>query len=397
MNRLPGGIVGMTDEDAPTKYNRAGKIKIGEKTEKAARALDYFRIDCPDEDLVRQFHEVYGEKPTELPVIFFDNDIDNWTFYTSCEYWKGQVLWCHGNGHVALRYALRPGDGPEAYDPQKVSEQIEVPCFASPNGCPYYKKKGCCSPRGYLRFLIPDLNTMGYFELKVAESSFQGIMSPLRSAGATMGSLVGSNGKIYMFSFKNKSNQKVNGVKLDIWGMGELPQVQAQPHPVSDPVPHAGADTDNDDWTDGDDSPAGEEENVPQLPDQVLACYSPSEMNRIQRILAQEAFVSEDGGWWERMSGVKSRAEGRAMYRRVVAMDEYLATGTIANIPTNEQQSDIDGCLKVLKDEELANSIRVALKDAEKFNDVENIIRGLVDEVQKHKEIQKYNAQKGSS
>lgn len=68
------------EEPEHTKLNRLGKIKVGEKTEPAngqksyPKALDYFVATGKYAD---KFRDVYGEKPTEIGVVFVTDNLSD--------------------------------------------------------------------------------------------------------------------------------------------------------------------------------------------------------------------------------------------------------------------------------------------------------------------------------
>ena len=53
---------------------RAGKIKVGVKTERGFGSIDYFRAHGKYE---RYFHNVYGEKPKEIRLQFLSDDLES--------------------------------------------------------------------------------------------------------------------------------------------------------------------------------------------------------------------------------------------------------------------------------------------------------------------------------
>lgn len=84
----------------PTQIDVRAKVRIGEKTEKFARSLDYFVTDDP-EWLARHA----GEGTSEFPIVFVHADPED-AFRTGLEWWKGAMLAC---------YSDDGGDDPTAY------------------------------------------------------------------------------------------------------------------------------------------------------------------------------------------------------------------------------------------------------------------------------------------
>lgn len=171
-------IQGITDR---FQLKRAGKLKIGQKTaDGRPEKLDYFRIDTEDARLIEAYHELWGEKPTRVPIVFFRDNVED-TFPHWRKARRKSGVWCQGDGLTAVRKTEKP----EQMKDNLGSQGFEVPCT---DECPYRAYKGqpeaernqrFCKPEGLLRFLIYELPTVNYFEVKVAQTSIPWINSKL--------------------------------------------------------------------------------------------------------------------------------------------------------------------------------------------------------------------------
>jgi len=137
---------------------RLGKIRLGLKKESPRtgnpypEATDYFV--CPDE-----VKEVYGEKPTELKIVFPTEDApQQWLKRYSVT--RGLV--CRGDGEKAIAQ-LDPKTGEIATRESGGAVLKEVTC--DPENCPAYKAKQC-RPLMTLQFLLPDVpGALGVYQI----------------------------------------------------------------------------------------------------------------------------------------------------------------------------------------------------------------------------------------
>ncbi|MCL7987764.1 hypothetical protein M8998_07420 [Sphingobacterium sp. lm-10] len=74
-----------------------GRIKVGEKSQRGLpTSLDYFRATG---DFANRFHNLFGEKPTELHVAFVSNDLSE-VCNEQFEAWEKGKRWGYGNGET---------------------------------------------------------------------------------------------------------------------------------------------------------------------------------------------------------------------------------------------------------------------------------------------------------
>ena len=120
---------------------------------KAPKKLDHFIflkkiIDgkdirwVPDDDLISH----YGEKPTNIPIILLDDDLDSNVFPTQYAWWTASEKRCWGDGLAATR---RTEDKPEG--------QPWTPCGRE---CPDLQE-GRCKPNGTLHFVLEAFPKLG--------------------------------------------------------------------------------------------------------------------------------------------------------------------------------------------------------------------------------------------
>ena len=156
-------IKGLSDQ---RDFPRGGKIKIGERIASSTggerpNKLDHFRF-CPiDPGLYEPWNTLYGAEPKVIPVLLpSDNPED--VFPQFLRRWGGNnKCQCYGDGVRAL---AREGEGWQ-----------DIPCDQT---CQYLQKEKC-KPEGTLRVLLPELPTLGIFELKAATHSIRRINSCL--------------------------------------------------------------------------------------------------------------------------------------------------------------------------------------------------------------------------
>jgi len=156
-------IKGLTDR---IKIARLGKIHLGEKktSEKSGNlypsATDYFVVhedaNTPKE-IAEKFHEIYGNRPKELNIMFPLDDPEKF-FPQWLKRYAGGTLVCKGDGEKAVET-----------DP-KTGEKKEIACLYK--NCPYYQKKQC-KEVGNLQFYIAEIPG-GVFQ--VDTSSYNSIL-----------------------------------------------------------------------------------------------------------------------------------------------------------------------------------------------------------------------------
>lgn len=142
-------LVPVEQHDQRPFLPRKGKIKIGLKVKgkngkEYPRSVDYFI--CPPEVQKR-----YGEKPTQLEVIFPFNTLQ----YNFDESLKAYRF----NGRIFCRSS--DGITAERADP-KTGTMVTMPCPLK--ACPFHQKNEC-KRYGILSFLIPGVSTTGVYQL----------------------------------------------------------------------------------------------------------------------------------------------------------------------------------------------------------------------------------------
>jgi hypothetical protein len=150
---------------------RLGKIHLGVKvkpTEKGKseypRATDYFVV--PDE-----VKNIYGEKPTELQIMFPVEDPELFAQQWLRAYSLTQGLVCIGNG-VEARRKLDVATGAIADHETKDWEWKEMSC--DPQECQEYQTKRCRRVMN-LQFLLPEVPGLGVYQIDT--SSFYSIVN----------------------------------------------------------------------------------------------------------------------------------------------------------------------------------------------------------------------------
>jgi len=138
---------------------RLGKIRLGIKRESLGggcypEATDYFV--CPDE--VRQ---VYGDRPTELRIMFPTDDQSQWASQFLRCYSATRGLICRGDGETALA-RVDTATGLIASHESLATELRDIPC--NPPACRMYEC-GRCRRVMNLQFLLPDCPGFGVYQL----------------------------------------------------------------------------------------------------------------------------------------------------------------------------------------------------------------------------------------
>lgn len=148
---------------------RLGKIRLGVKIENAEgipypSPTDYFV--CPDE-----VKKVFGEKPSELRIMFPTDDESQWASqYLRCYSETGNLI-CRGDGETALAKVETINRETSSRD-EVISKLLEMPC--NPDRCPCHQQ-GYCRRVMNLQFLLPDCPGFGVYQLDT--SSFYSIVN----------------------------------------------------------------------------------------------------------------------------------------------------------------------------------------------------------------------------
>lgn len=150
---------------------RLGKIHLGIKVKSKdkkdvqyPKATDYFVV--PDE-----VKKVYGEKPTELQIMFPVEEPELFAQQWLRAYSQTQGLICIGSG-VEGRRKVDMATGAIADHETKQWEWKEITC--DPQDCPEYESKRCRRVMN-LQFLLPEVPGLGVYQIDT--SSFYSIVN----------------------------------------------------------------------------------------------------------------------------------------------------------------------------------------------------------------------------
>lgn len=155
-----------------------GKVRIGEKTKSKSgktipTKLDYFKFVPDDPALLDECRAIYGTQPTTLEIRLPSNDIET-AFPTANRWWKTNVLQCYGDGEVGHRLQAD----------NVTRGEVQCPCdklrntkqgHTSPSQYP-------CKPEGTLNFILPDLPTLGIWQLGTSIMGIHEIWDSLAQA-----------------------------------------------------------------------------------------------------------------------------------------------------------------------------------------------------------------------
>lgn len=162
----------------PGNITMAGHLKIGQlvandKGTKYPQGLDYFIVDNAQE----LFAKTYGEKPTEVDIIFFDDDLVK-SCFERYDYYDGKMMIAYGNNEeVWVRDPNNNGWNRRLYSeaPVKGVSVNDDTIFAMRTGKEAIVKHHVLT----MRFLMYKVNAFGYWELttKGSESSIPELLS----------------------------------------------------------------------------------------------------------------------------------------------------------------------------------------------------------------------------
>ena len=163
---------------------QVGKIRVGEMTEtkgkKHPKSLDYFRATG---DFSWMFHEVFGEKPTVIPILFFSEE-ENISCNEVIEYrTKDGSLFAQGDGENFLVWS-------------KEKKYIPIDAKKRPN---LIKDLAASIPEGSIRhvlrmnFIVPGVGVVGAwtFETSGVESSLPAIRNSYDFVKKQAGRVIG--------------------------------------------------------------------------------------------------------------------------------------------------------------------------------------------------------------
>lgn len=155
---------------------RVGKIHLGIRDEKKGfpKAVDYFVVH---EDLstgasaAEAFRDQYGEKPTELDVVFLTDDVDDWADPWRKSYSQSFGLLCRGDGEEAWAMWDEAAEGPRPPELENGSwanaettawHKQKIPCHGPE--CPL-TIAGKCKTVMNLQFMLPKVRGVGVWQI----------------------------------------------------------------------------------------------------------------------------------------------------------------------------------------------------------------------------------------
>lgn len=154
-------IPGFSDQPG---FPRLGKVRLGVRSTSTTgkefpKEVDYFVLDPDDalqphyrEELLRMFHEQFGERPTTIEGIMFVSADREEAFEQSLNWYGQNKLLCHGNGEEAERLNRESGQW-----------ERRANC-ANSGQCPEWNSEKCKMVTK-LRFVIPSVSMAGFFQL----------------------------------------------------------------------------------------------------------------------------------------------------------------------------------------------------------------------------------------
>lgn len=149
-------IRGLTES---RRLPRLGKIHLGIKKKAKSGAMypsatDYFVL--PEE-----LFELFGEKPTMLPILFPVEDEEQFTsqFYRSYSMTRGLV--CRGDGETCRRMVDAKSGEMANRNSTDIAWKDDLPCEG--RECPYYGKQ--CKEVMNLQFLLPTAEGLGVWQI----------------------------------------------------------------------------------------------------------------------------------------------------------------------------------------------------------------------------------------
>lgn len=189
---------------------RLGKVRLGIKAVSKRtggeypKPVDYFVVrednGITSPTAAEAFHEVYGDKPHELDIMFPIDDEGLFFQQWLRRYGSGRGLICKGDGETAVRVDKKTG----------ILEEIEC----DPDECPYAIDRSC-RPVATLMFILPRVAGLGCWQLDT--SSWNSIVN-LNSAIDFIGRLTG--GRIAMIPLKlilRPRDVQPEGKKKRVW------------------------------------------------------------------------------------------------------------------------------------------------------------------------------------
>lgn len=153
---------------------RLGHIRLGEKVPvkdkpgiTRPKEVEYFILDPEtgnqqrNEELIKQFKELYGEKPTAIKIMFPPTDQEIFFAQWFKRYGSGTLLKCKGDGEIAVCALPEFAEGLEIIGKDEMG-LTKVKCLGPE--CIYQKDKSC-HRLGALQILLPELSGIGVWQV----------------------------------------------------------------------------------------------------------------------------------------------------------------------------------------------------------------------------------------
>jgi hypothetical protein len=268
---------------------RLGKIRLGYKDP----AKNGAPVNTPYFVVPPEVAEVYGEKPTELSIVFLSDDTERIASQWYRAYNATNGLFCKGDGETADALldgdALRKlgGELPEvlpvdvwahgATGGRKATAEIvrhRIGCLGKGYdgipACPMYEKKGC-KQTTFLQFAIRDVPGLGVYQLDTSSMvSTRKIMGAIEMARMMLGSVAGVPMKLERVEVEvapDGKKKKVWMVDLKVdttYSLSRLLELRQGPVAAAllPPVDESGPELDDDEVIDGEVVQVGEMRTV---------------------------------------------------------------------------------------------------------------------------------------
>lgn len=160
---------------------RLGCIRLGIKLKTAKgvtypKEVDYFILDpstpseAENKKLIKQFHDLYGDKPKQIKIMFPMADAEKYFPQHYKRYGSSSALKCIGDGETAVCTQEDFSKGLKVLG-RTEQDMIKVECAG--RECIYGKKE--CSAVGVLQVLLPELQGMGTWQ--ITTGSFHSIVN----------------------------------------------------------------------------------------------------------------------------------------------------------------------------------------------------------------------------
>jgi len=232
---------------------RLGKIRLGEKNPTNGAPINRPYFVVPEEVAT-----VYGDKPTELRVVFLTDELDRIASQYYRAYNATSGLICRGDGEDAD--ALLDGDvlaanggsleidawahgrtGGRSATTKYVRQQIH--CAGSGLGdeapCPMFAAKKC-AVRSFMQFAIRDVPGLGVYQLDTGSViNIRNINGTIELARAMFGGVA----RVPMLLRRSQLEVSPDGVKKKVWGcellvdtqysLANLIEIRSDPRPLA--------------------------------------------------------------------------------------------------------------------------------------------------------------------